>query len=66
MSEPSPNFIRGRIEDGIPMAASGAARAIENIHEAITRLQVQGDNKIDARIDWVAGIPKITIRWKGE
>jgi hypothetical protein len=40
--------------------------AIAKTHRAITQLRVEGDEKIEARIDWASGYPKIIIRWKGD
>jgi hypothetical protein len=47
---------------GMPVSSSGVADGIRNIERALANMEVVGDGKIDARLQWVNGIPRITIR----
>jgi hypothetical protein len=65
MSQKSPNVFGNAIKKGAPISAPGFSDGLKKLERAITSLEVVGDDKIDASIDWANGYPRIRIRWKG-
>lgn len=60
-----PNFIKSSIDQGKPLSSRGAARALKDTQKAITRLKVEGDSNISAKIIWTNGEPTIQVKWIG-
>lgn len=64
MAQTQSAFFKKTLKKGTPTCAAGVADGIERLAKAIEKLEVVGDDHIDAKLDWANGYPRITLKYK--
>lgn len=60
------DFLKKKLSKGMPISTDGLSDAINKMSRALSEMRVEGDDKIEASIDWSMGLPRIKIKWKGD
>ena len=62
MSQSPTEFARGKAKKGDPINSISLLETVNALEVSFKKMEVRGENGIEARIDWASGIPRIIIR----